>query len=217
MTSMNNSNGEFAFEDTCGIDCNTTTNQSANSNSYGASAGSQNCQHAIECAHVPKTEQKTTPTPTLDKLSCTKCVCNQRRTAAHVAVSAAEAAEFVVEECPVACPAGCGVKVLPSDGEEHSIVCSSKVVKCTALSGCKWTGPRRFLLQHSATCPCLHVSPVLNVLLNRVDNLSNDLAVAHGAVKDLNEQCEFMRQLLRQHEQTIRELQAQPSQPENTQ
>lgn len=212
MTSMNNSNGEFAFEDTCGSDCNRTTVQSANStNSCGASAGSRSRQHVNESADVAKTEQKTTPTMEMDKLS-SKCVCNLRQTAAPSGTKLSEAA---VAECPVACPAGCGAKVLPSESNsgDHSLVCPSKIVKCAALSGCKWTGPRRFLLQHSATCPCLHVSPVLNVLLNRVDGLSNDLADAHGAVKDLNQQCELMRQLLRQHEQTIRELQSHPLQP----
>jgi len=97
--------------------------------------------------------------------------------------SRGELAEHI-RGCPVDCILGCGKKIAPKDQEAHGKICMRVNVPCVASKVlCPWKGPRGGQEQHEESCPFVKLQPILDVLVKRVDDLTERVKQLETQVK----------------------------------
>jgi len=74
-----------------------------------------------------------------------------------------------VQNDPIDCVIGCGLKVAPKNQAQHEDVCTAKVVPCVAHEvGCQWRGYRGQSTTHVTTCPFHLLSAHLSELKQQI-------------------------------------------------
>lgn len=170
------------------------------------------------------------PVEQSSKIACRACVAMDDVSTAEVAPDIASVLTNLITVCPMChihmlrsalpahaetcatpCVSGCGMSfLLPSERVEaqtHANECALVETNCSLGLGCKWSGQRRFQQQHQAKCPFVHLTPVVSVMLDRIDLMTSELQTANVERAELQSQCEAMRKLLREHQKKIEELQ----------
>lgn len=69
-----------------------------------------------------------------------------------------------VQECPLECERGCGIKVTPAQRVQHDGICGALESPCTAY-GCAVVLPRSNLAAHRAQCALVAIEPATRSLL----------------------------------------------------